>query len=82
MTIEDDEEREKQLDRHSKVGKSFKRQVQDMEKEIDQVERELVEMALKLPNKTHVDSPVGGEEKNVEVTKGGPPIKQGGPSHL
>ena len=34
----------------------------------------MVEHALKLPNKTHVDSPVGGEEQNVEITKGGPPI--------
>lgn len=49
---------------------------------MDEVEHQLVEMALKLPNKTHVDSPVGGEEKNLEVTRGGPPIREGSFSHL
>jgi len=33
-----------------------------------------VEQALKLPNKTHYDSPVGDESKNIEVATGGPPI--------
>ena len=39
-------------------------------------------MALKLPNKTHIDSPIGGEEKNLEVTRGGPAIKERNFSHL
>ena len=41
---------------------------------METVEHELVGQALKLPNKTHLDSPVGGEDKNIQVTSGGPPI--------
>ena len=36
----------------------------------------MVEEALKLPNKTHYDSPVGGADKNILVASGGPPIDQ------
>ena len=58
-------------------------QVHERESLIATVEQELVEEALKLPNKTHVDSPVGDEEKNVEVTRGGPNIdKSNTTSHL
>lgn len=38
------------------------------------VESDLVEQALKLPNKTHLDSPVGDESKNKQVKIGGPQI--------
>ena len=38
------------------------------------VEHELVEQALKLPNRTHLDSPVGDESKNRIVATGGPSI--------
>ena len=41
---------------------------------METVELELVRQALKLPNKTHFDSPVGGEDQNREVKKGGPAI--------
>ena len=41
---------------------------------METVEHELVEQALKLPNKTHYDSPVGDESMNKEVHVGGPPI--------
>ena len=47
---------------HGKTGKAYKKQVQEREKSIEEIERQLVDEALKLPNKTHVDSPVGGEE--------------------
>ena len=50
------------MTQHGKVGKSYKKQVNDREKLIESIEHELVLEALKLPNKTHVDSPVGGEE--------------------
>ena len=55
--------------------------MQDREKLIDSVETELVELALKLPNKTHVDSPVGGEDKNVVITKGGPEVDPEAKAH-
>ena len=56
------------------MGKSYKKQVHDREKTIDEVETQLVQEALKLPNKTHLDSPVGGEDRNQEVATGGPKI--------
>jgi seryl-tRNA synthetase len=31
---------------------------------------------MKLPNKTHFDSPVGSEENNLVVATGGPPINK------
>lgn len=67
VTIEDDALREDKLKEHTKVGKTFKKQVQDREKTLEIVEHELVEQALKLPNKTHYDSPVGGEINNRQV---------------
>lgn len=50
------------MEQHTKVGKSYKKQVQDRENLIDELEAQLVQEALKLPNKTHIDSPVGGED--------------------
>lgn len=38
---------------------------------LDTLEHELVEQALKLPNKTHYDSPVGDESKNRIVKEFG-----------
>ncbi len=72
VTIEDEALREGKLREHTKVGKTFKQQVQDREKTLEIVEHELVEQALKLPNKTHYDSPVGDESKNRQVASGGP----------
>ena len=48
---------------------------------MESVETELVEQALKLPNKTHLDTPVGGEEKNIEVAKGGPAVDDSAEAH-
>eukprot|EP00354_Favella_ehrenbergii_P011597 CAMPEP_0170467896 /NCGR_PEP_ID=MMETSP0123-20130129/11293_1 /TAXON_ID=182087 /ORGANISM="Favella ehrenbergii, Strain Fehren 1" /LENGTH=396 /DNA_ID=CAMNT_0010734357 /DNA_START=194 /DNA_END=1384 /DNA_ORIENTATION=- len=76
VTIEDDRVREDKLSQHTKVGKTYKKQVQDREQILDTLEHELVEQALKLPNKTHHDSPVGDETKNKVVRKGGPAILQ------
>jgi hypothetical protein len=42
-----------------------------------------VQEALKLPNKTHVDSPVGDEDKNrVVLEHGNRKLGQGFPTHL
>jgi seryl-tRNA synthetase len=34
---------------------------------IDELETQLVREALKLPNKTHLDTPIGGEENNKVI---------------
>ena len=65
VPIADDDDREDRLKHHQKVGKTLKKQVQDREKQMETVEHELVEQALKLPNKTHYDSPVGDETMNI-----------------
>ena len=72
------------MKQHGKTGKTYKKQVQEREKLIEEIETKLVEEALRLPNKTHVDSPVGGEDRNVVVATGGPAIvRQDDPvSHL
>ena len=61
--MEDDVKRERKMEEHQKVGKCMKKDVQQREKGIEDLELELVQEALKLPNKTHHDSPVGGEDK-------------------
>jgi chlorite dismutase len=38
VTLEDDEKREHMMEQHGKVGKSYKKQVQDREKMIGDVE--------------------------------------------
>ena len=62
VLLENDYEREKMMDQHAKVGKDYKKQVQEREHEIEEIENTLVQEALKLPNRTHVDSPVGDED--------------------
>ena len=76
LTIENDFEREDRLKHHAKVGKSYKKQVVDRERTVEEIESELVSQALKLPNRTHVDSPVGSEDNNKVVYEGGPPLAQ------
>ena len=48
---------------------------------MERVEHELVQQSLKLPNKTHYDSPVGDESNNKEVASGGPAIDRAKPAH-
>ena len=55
------------MERHQKVGKDYKKQVQDREKASEEVESLLVREALKLTNRTHLDTPVGGEDANRVV---------------
>ena len=42
----------------------MKKDVQAQEKQIDELEEQLVIEALKLPNKTHPDTPIGDETRN------------------
>ena len=42
----------------------MKKSIQKSEKELADIESQLVQEALKLPNKTHPDSPVGDEKVN------------------
>lgn len=67
VMMEDDLKRESLMSDHHKVAKSMKKDVQRREKEIDELETQLVREALKLPNKTHPDTPIGGDSKNKEV---------------
>ena len=62
VTMEDDVKRESKLGQHHTVAKCMKKDVQQKEQNIDQLETQLVKEALKLPNKTHIDTPIGGEE--------------------
>lgn len=52
------------MEQHHKVGKSFKTDLQAREKEFESIEAQLIQEAMKLPNKTHPDSPVGSEDNN------------------
>lgn len=67
MLIEDNSKREKLIESHHKVGKSFKNDMLAREKEIEVIEAQLIAEAMKLPNKTHPDSPVGSELNNKIV---------------
>ena len=76
LLIEDEDKKEKLMQQHQKVGKSFKVELQEKEKEFEYLEANLVSEALKLPNKTHPDSPVGSEDNNrVVKTVGDRPQK-------
>ena len=67
LTIEDDVKREEKMKDHQKIGKCMKKDIQAREKKLIELESQLVAEALKLPNKTHWDSPVGGEDKNKVI---------------
>jgi len=49
---------------------------------LETIEHQLVAEALKLPNKTHVDSPVGGEDQNVVIKEHGESKQKEEVSHL
>lgn len=53
------------VERHRKVGKDYKKHVQTAEQELVRIETELMDEALKLPNNTHPDVPVGSQNKVV-----------------
>mmetsp|Transcript_19636 Transcript_19636/g.30288 ORF Transcript_19636/g.30288 Transcript_19636/m.30288 type:complete len:156 (+) Transcript_19636:292-759(+) len=62
--IADDFTREKKMKEHIKVGKCMKTDVHSRERILTDLEEQLVVEALKLPNKTHPDTPIGDEGKN------------------
>ena len=62
--MEDDFKRESKLGQHHTVAKCMKKDIQTKEHEIDELETQLVKEALKLPNKTHLDTPIGWDEQN------------------
>ena len=82
LHIEDEQHREKLLEAHHKVGKSFKTDLQQREKDFEDLEYKLITEAMKLPNKTHPDSPVGSEANNRVVRVVGEKGKASGKSHL
>ena len=55
------------MSQHGKVGKCMKKDVQSREKVIDDMEAQLVAEAMKMPNRTHPDSPIGGENNNKVI---------------
>ncbi|KAG3113573.1 Serine--tRNA ligase/mitochondrial [Phytophthora idaei] len=52
-------------------GQEIKREIADVEAELAQVSAELELEALKIPNDTHPDVPVGGEEESRVIKKHG-----------
>lgn len=71
------------MESHHKIGKSFKTDLHQREKDFEALEAQLIAEAIKLPNKTHPDSPVGGEENNKIVNVvGTKPKTSTGKSHL
>lgn len=83
LLIEDEDKKDKLMESHHKIGKSFKTDLQQREKDFEGVEAQLIQEAMKLPNKTHPDSPVGSEENNRIVKMVGvKPKNPTGKSHL
>ena len=64
MAIDDGVKREKELKRHQKVGKSFKKDVKEYEEELQSIEVQLMKEVLKLPNRTSEHTPIGDESMN------------------
>jgi seryl-tRNA synthetase len=83
LLIEDEEKKETLMESHHKIGKSFKTDLQQREKDFEGVEAQFIQDAMKLPNKTHPDSPVGSEDNNRIVKMvGAKPKNPTGISHL
>jgi seryl-tRNA synthetase len=82
LLIEDEGKKEKLVEQHHKVGKSFKNDLQQREKDLEDLEAQLIAEAMKLPNKTHPDSPVGSEANNRVVKVVGERRKTSGRGHL
>jgi seryl-tRNA synthetase len=83
LLIEDEDKKEKLMESHHKIGKSFKTDLQQREKDFEAIEAQLIQEAMKLPNKTHPDSPVGCEDNNrIVKVVGAKPKNPSGKSHL
>ncbi|CAI2365143.1 unnamed protein product [Moneuplotes crassus] len=64
QSIADDDERSEKLRKYKNVGVSFKEDLKRYEDDLKIIEYNLMNETLKLPNKTHPDSPIGDEDKN------------------
>lgn len=64
-----------------KEGKEIKVKLADLEKQLDELTREVTEALKTVPNVILEDVPLGGEENSVEVKKWGTP-KEKGIDHL
>lgn len=74
QSIADDDKRTEQLRKYKNVGASFKRDLKDAEEGLKKLEYFLMDETLKLPNKTHPDTPIGEEDKSeVLFTRGTKP---------
>lgn len=83
LLIEDEDKKEKLMESHHKIGKSFKTDLQQREKDFEAIETQLIQEAMKLPNKTHPDSPVGSEDNNrIVKVVGQKPKNSTGKGHL
>jgi seryl-tRNA synthetase len=82
LLIEDEGKKEKLMEQHQKIGKSFKTDLNQREKEFEALEMNLIAEAMKLPNKTHPDSPIGSEANNKVVKVVGEKRKTSGKGHL
>lgn len=66
------------LERQQRVamGRSLREQKDVAQREHDELEAELIQRMLRIPNLTHPDAPRGGEEDAVEVARGKTPIRK------
>lgn len=56
-------------------GKQFRQQISDLETELKAVENELRDIQSQIPNMTHPDAPVGGEDDATELRVVGSPAE-------
>lgn len=68
----DDAERQQRV----ALGRQLREQKDVAQREHDEIESELNELLLRIPNFTHPDSPRGGEDDAVEVGLGKTPIRK------
>jgi len=68
----DDAERQQRV----ALGRQLREQKDVAQREHDEIEAELNELLLRIPNLTHPDAPRGGEEDAVEVAIGKTPIRK------
>lgn len=74
VTEESERDKEKLLKRHHKIGTTFKNDLKKYTEDLNSIEDQLMTEAMKLPNKTSFDSPIGDESKNeVLYVKGEKP---------
>lgn len=68
----DDAERQQRVAQ----GRALREQKDVAQREHDELEAEILELMLRVPNMTHPDAPRGGEEDAVEVARGKTPIRK------